>query len=98
MLALKGYSFVNLENKKTLNSYNSVDSDSHLIFGYNNYIFMRNKYLYLLRKMFRKLRYFSRKFHRKLFKYKHLYDPVFISSYKKRKSVFFLFTMFKNKK
>jgi hypothetical protein len=98
MLALKGYGFVNLENKKTLNSYNSVDSDSHLIFGYNNYIFMRNKYLYLLRKMFRKLRYFSRRFHRKLFKYKHLYDPVFISFYKKRKSVFFLFTMFKNKK
>lgn len=45
--------------------------------------------LFILRKLFRKTTRFIRRQHRPLSLYRHLYDPIFVSSFKKKKNRFF---------
>jgi hypothetical protein len=63
-----------------------------------NKLYLNSKILVFLRKRFRMLRRFVRRARGLSRSYRYLYDPVFISPSKKKKSTFFLFTLFKNKR
>ena len=64
-----------------------------------NYFYNVNvKFLFIFRKFFRKLNRRMRRQHRPWSMWRYLYDPVFMSPYKKKKNRFFLFTLFKIKK
>jgi len=55
-------------------------------------------FLFIFRKLLRRLGRFVRKFRRPTPLYKHVYDPIFVSTSNRKKNRFFLFTLFKMKK
>jgi hypothetical protein len=94
LLRRNSFKFVSVERKKLWSVYNLKS----VINSMNGVFYLRAYYFLFFRKIFRKLRKHLRRKRVRVFRYKHLYDPVFLSFYKKKKKPFFLFTLFKSKR